>query len=572
MFTKTSHGKVDNQPISDTQSSQCAPFDYYFKGAAPAGDGPDVLEAMDDLATAMIDQGSGGKQNSQVPPVFTYLGQFIDHDITAGTDRDQGVEQIDTATLTPRDRDEVVASRINFRSGRLDLDSLYGSSSVAAASNNSDVGFLAKLQKAMRYPPDQAKMRIAFFSPKTAGVKLPRDRAGDLLRFGKLTGGKTPEITQADLAGLSPKLKPIFTEADGTPRIHRAVIGEGRNDENLIIAQLHLAMLRFHNRVVDSCDDSDIVNQGREAVFNWARQNVTRTYQWLIVNEYLPTLCNPSALSWVISNGAPLYQALFDAHGGCTDGRFVLPLEFSTAAFRFGHSTVRPAYDWNKFFGRNDKGTCISPRATFQDMFAYTGSGRLKGTSKRLPGTLGVEWERMSAAVTPQLPDRATRLIDTRLSLPLFDLPSESSMTNAILKNLALRNLRRGLMLNLPSAQDCIAKLNSDFGLSLPVLTSAQLGEGPIHDVLERGGFLTATPLWYYVLREAEVLEGGERLGPLGSHLVAETLVGLLINDPTSYWNTPGSDSGRWHPQDGAQPSNVPVTSIRALFRSAKLL
>lgn len=572
MFTKTSHGKMQSPTVSETQASHCAPFDYYFRNAAPAADSADVLEAMDDLATAMIDQGCGAENNSQIPPVFTYLGQFIDHDITAGTDRNQNDEMIDNATLSAAKRDDVVASRVNFRTGRLDLDSLYGNSEVAEAANEKDAGFLAKFQDAMRFPPDRAKMRIAFYSPKTKGVDLPRDRAGDLLRLGALTGGVNPTITQADLDGLSPELHSVFAEEDGKPKIHRAVIAEGRNDENLIIAQLHLAMLRFHNRVVDSCDDPTILGQGREAVFRWAKENVTRTYQWLIVNEYLPTMCNPAALGWIVANGAPLYKGLFDAHGGCTDGHFVMPIEFSTAAFRFGHSMVRPAYDWNKFFGRKQDSLNIADKATFQDMFALTGSGKLKGMSKRLPGQFGADWDRMSAEVTPEFPDRATRLIDTQISMPLFNLPSESSMANCVLKHLAVRNLRRGMMLNLPSAQDCIATLNADFSLKLPVLTPEQLGDGPIYAALESGKFLNATPLWYYILREAEVLESGERLGPFGTHLVAETLFGLLVNDPASYWNAPGSDKGRWHPQDGAQPAGIPVTSIRALFRSAKLL
>ena len=142
-----------------------------------------------------------------------------------------------------------------------------------------------------------------------------------------------------------------------------------------------------------------------------------------------------------------------------------------------------------------------------------------------------------------------------------------------LFRNLAKRNLRRGLRLNIPSAQDCAAAISSKTAYNLPLLTAKQLSAGDAGKAVSDGGFEKKTPLWFYVLREAEELGKDGRLGPLGSAIIAETLCGLVIKDPTSYWHQSGSDDqGRWHPTDGVKPGGHVIDSMPGMLKAAALL
>lgn len=571
MFFKSHHGAAG--PAGTMPQPDAPSFGYLFPDAPPAPQNQDRLKALDELGQAMIDQGGDADRNAMIPPVFTYLGQFIDHDITAGTDREQLDGRIEDPDLKPVARAMIVQMLRNERSARLDLDSLYGNVALSADAAESPVNraFLERLSKLMRFPADIAKMRIAFFEQPDGGVDLPLDRAGDLLRLDRLLSAQDG-VTKEDLDKLDGRLRMAFLDKTGAPITQRAILGDARNDENLIVAQLHLAFLRLHNRLVDTCDDVAVLDEGREAVFRYARRNATWIYQWLVANVYLPAVCNPEALAAVRQGNAALYTAFRDRVPAQGD-QLPLPLEFSVAAFRFGHTMVRARYDWNRFFGRSGNGPSIQERASFEDLFAFTGNGRLKGFSNRLPSIWGADWDRMIGEPTPAFPDRAARRIDTQISQPLFDLPDgRGPGMNAILASLARRNLRRGYQMNLPTAQACIDGVEASLGLQLPRLTEAQMGDGLIGQALDRGDLRGATPLWFYVLREAEVLEDGMRLGPLGTHLVAGTLLGLIVADPESYWNQPGSDGGRWHPVDGPQPAGKPVDTLRGFFEAGLLL
>ena len=77
------------------------------------------------------------------------------------------------------------------------------------------------------------------------------------------------------------------------------------------------------------------------------------------------------------------------------------------------------------------------------------------------------------------------------------------------------------------------------------------------------------TPLWFYILAEAEKRGGGKRLGPLGSLIVAETLVGLLVVDPESCWHA-GAGGARWHPADAGL--DAPIDSFQAMLAFAGVL
>jgi hypothetical protein len=532
-------------------------FRYYFPDAPGLPADPSMPDKLDALAASMVEAGAADPSgNSGIPPALTYLGQFIDHDVTANTDRETEVSVIEGA-IDPLPRATVADGLANLRDGSLALDSLYGEATGSHA-------FTAKLAGLMRWPLNRAKMRLGQpIEPEGGRVPLPLapDDATDLLRLGFLLDRGL--VTIPELQALEPELRRVFLEEDGaTPIRARAVIGDARNDENLAVAQLHALMLRFHNKLADATG-------GRS--FRRARRLTQWHYQWIVVNEYLRRLCDEAVLDEILSLGAPRYTAFLDRHGA--DGpRMPMPLEFSVAAFRFGHTMVRGAYDHNRFFGEAVPGfdNVIPGAAPFNLLFAFTGNGRMLGRPERkqLPSNWVIEWDRW-LRTDPARPIRSARKLDTQLALPLNEMENEHPDVNSLFRKLAARNLRRGYRLNLPTAQGCLDGIEAAGYAEVLRLTPEQImsGSETRRKAVEAGHFHHATPLWFYVLKEAEVLGQGERLGPLGTHLVAETLVGLIANDPDSYWN---ADGGRWSP-DRFRPGD-PISSLEAVARFAGML
>src|SRR3712207_627841 len=130
-------------------------------------------------------------------------------------------------------------------------------------------------------------------------------------------------------------------EGNTNAKKRKAVIPDFRNDENLAVAQTHLAFIRFHNRVVDTLPSS----VPPAARFATARELVTKHYQWMIRTDYLPRICAPSVVSNVFSSG----RKAFEVAATPTDVP-TMPIEFSVAAFRLGHAMIRKTYHWNKVF------------------------------------------------------------------------------------------------------------------------------------------------------------------------------------------------------------------------------
>lgn len=568
MTTARSHGTPPL--IAAVDLTQCGDVGYLFPDAA----GPDFTDqtvaGLEALDRALLDQAEDQADDlSHLPPVFTYLGQFIDHDITL-----QGPVDAAGAAVTdifgpggfaPQPRPAVVQALRNARSGRLDLDSLYGTDLPTGNAAHD------KLLALMRWPGDRAKMRLARPDMATAPFpdRLPLDLAADLLRLGELMVGGA--FTRGDFDALPPDVRASLARPDGTPNPSAAVIGDPRNDENLFVAQLHVAFLRFHNRMVDAWPEPRRPGDAA-TVFAWARREVTLHYQWLVMNVYLPELCDPVAFAQVRASGARMYGDFLVACGHAGAHPLPMPLEFSAAAFRFGHSMVRARYDWNSVFGRDPDNP--DRTTTLGLLFAFTGRrhaepGPMLGTATKLPANWVIDWQR-NALPNPMIPERSARRIDTRVALPLGAMLNEGE--DALVRNLIGRNLRRGIRLNLPSAQACIAALNAAHGFAIAPLAEADLTSGATGDALRAAGYVAHTPLWFYVLKEAEVRHAGLRLGPLGTHLVAGTIAGLIVHDPDSVWNTPGAQDGRWHPVDGARASGVLVDSIPALLRAALLL
>jgi hypothetical protein len=284
--------------------------------------------------------------------------------------------------------------------------------------------------------------------------------------------GNDTTLFDAGKFKLAPSGTDYVRRADGS-----AVIPEARNDENQIIAQVQVAIMRAHNRLVD---------QGY--TFDQARQVLVAHYQAAIEQDYLPHVLSPTD---------PKVVAKLDPkkHG--------TPIEFSVAAFRFGHTQVRRAYELTDTTGKIQVFSATAPD--------------LRG-GRPLPPDRVIDW----GLFFPQLTDAAdlghtniSRKVDTLISSSLFVLPipgAEATGSNV----LAFRNLTRGMFYGLPSGQTLAAELG------LPVYTPHQLGT----DAYVTGD----TPLWYYVLAESAITTGGARLGPLGSTIVQATFDAEMRN------------------------------------------
>lgn len=437
------------------------------------------------LAAAMkdaVDPGTGevlsAGDNPNVPAGYTYLGQFIDHDIT-----------LDTTPLEQQEVDPLATT--NFRSPSADLDSLYGQGpAIHPHLYQRDPvthGATAKLligraSKSFNIPPGSAEV------PEFPN-DLPRNQVG------------------------------------------RALIGDERNDENLLVAQTHLLFLKFHNKVVDGLAMSQPGLTG-DALFEEARRIVTWHYQWIILFDFVERLTEPGLVRQIKEQGRRFYRFR---------SRPYMPAEFGAAAYRLGHSMVREDYSHNRVFRKG--GATVATLGLLFNFTAKSGNivGELvddpatqptpggPGPFRDLPSNWVIDWRRFydlgTAPATPGFEMNHARRLDPMIVPALHTLPGLTG-TSA---SLAFRNLRRGVILGLPSGQD-VAR-----AMGIVPLTPAEIGQGPDGAVAAAQHLDRETPLWYYILKEAQVKHHGTRLGPVGSTLIAETFLGLIHGDHKSF-------------------------------------
>jgi hypothetical protein len=188
--------------------------------------------------------------------------------------------------------------------------------------------------------------------------------------------------------------------------------------------------------------------------------------------------------------------------------------------YRFGHSLVRPSYRANL---AGDNG-----QPFFGMIFDPSQDGRpdpddLRGGARAPRRFVG--WQTFFNFGDREV--KPNKKIDTKLSTPLFNLLPQTIPDGSPPTALAQRNSLRHLTWQVPSGQ-AIA-----FRIGAPVLGKADLGElRSIHPA-----FAVSTPLWYYILKEAELMTDGLQLGPVGGRIVGEVFIGLLQTDPNSYLN-----------------------------------
>jgi Animal haem peroxidase len=309
------------------------------------------------------------------------------------------------------------------------------------------------------------------------------------------------------------------------------VIADFRNDSNLVISGLHAAFAAFHNNAVDH-----VTAAGTAPIdaFVTARRLTTWHYQWLALHQFLPMFVGQNTVDAVLHSRRRTFRPEVQAF---------VPVEWSGAAFRFGHSMVRPSYRANLAGdgGQPFFGLIFDSRLQLADGAALTSEpDDLRGGYRAARRFIG--WQTFfdfGGAHTADV--RPNKVIDTVLSTPLFALPfSAVAHLTGDPGPMALpqRTLLRHLTWSLPSGQR----------------VARRLGLTPLHraDLSDFGAYGhdldTSTPLWLYVLREAQLVTGGRYLGPVGGRLVAEVLIGPLEADPTSYL----AQQPHWHPTLGA--------------------
>ena len=291
-----------------------------------------------------------------------------------------------------------------------------------------------------------------------------------------------------------------------------AFIADPRNDENLMLTGLQAAFLLFHNNAVDRVRSQKPSVSNADA-FAEARRLTTWHYQWMILHEFLPLIVGQPTVNDVLKSGRRFYNPLHD--------QGFIPVEWQIV-YRFGHSMVRPSYRANM---KGDNG-----QPFFGMIFDPKGEGSLDPVDLRGGARAArrfVGWQTFfdfGGALSADA--RPNKLIDTKISTPLFNLPLGAIASGAPPVSLMQRNLMRHLTWQVPSGQ-AIAR-----AMGAPQLSSADLAElQPI-----AASFVQSTPLFYYILKEAEVVESGDRLGPVGGRIIAEVFVGLLQLDSQSYF------------------------------------
>ncbi|WP_157254462.1 peroxidase family protein [Nonomuraea typhae] len=358
----------------------------------------------------------------------TFLGQFLDHDMTFDETSPLGVPK------RPEDSP-------NTRTPQFDLDTMYG--------GGPDVS------PHLYQTNDRAKFRIE-------------------------SGGQFEDLPR---------------RSNGS-----AIIPDDRNDENMMISGLHVAFMKFHNRVVDRVRSQNLPN-----TFGTSRLHVLWHYHWIILHEFLPQIVGQPLIDHIMRNGRQFYRPSTP----------FIPVEFQIA-YRMGHSMIRPSYRANL------KGDANSA-PFFGFIFDPAGEGQadpvdLRGGIRARRRFIG--WQTFFDFGDGEV--RRNKRIDTKLSTPLFHLPLMTIPGGDPPISLATRNLLRHVTWSLPSGQ----RLAQTMGIS-PVDTS-ELAAFNI-------GIERSAPLWYYVLKEAETLAGGQRLAGVGARLIAEVFIGLLQLDSQGF-------------------------------------
>ena len=535
----------NDNPVFQRPSTLAELRKFRFSRLGPQGDPVDdsARQIFETIAEAMTSAGAADP-DSDGPPIpagFTYLAQFVDHDVTKDvTDVHLG-------------QDVTVAELLQGRSPALDLDSLYG------RGPDKDPQF---------YASDQVRLKTG----TTVAVPFPPD---------------VPEANKPHAGFDLPRVGSGSTKAAR----RTANIPDTRNDENLAVAQTHLMFIRFHNTVVNKL----ATTTPSVLLFPTARRDVVMHYQWMLRTDYLPRIVDEDIVDDVYTNGRKFFEIPQEysddnlyAYPGPDDPHVqpgdtpTMPVEFSIAAYRLGHSMVRDKYEWNRAF--NSK---AGRPASLHLLFQFSGtSGILSpgplniddpeaGTFEQLPSNWIADFRRLydfneagrADLVLPKEDSNVAKKIDTLLVNPLHDLPLGSfggrgamPVATGRALNLAFRNLTRAGMVRLASGQQMAAMMGIQVLTPDQVLSGA--GGGATFDTApnnlsndQKTSLGEHTPLWFYILREAELNNG--RLTGVGGRIVAEVFHRSMEGSRYSIVRDPS-----WRPFFGPDPDTFRMVDL----------
>ena len=396
---------------------------------------------------------------------FTFLGQFIDHDLTEFRVVDEEMRLIEkNPTLGVRQRvapEENITST-NGRTGLLDLDSVYG----------------------------------------LLGDDEPRLFDGQ----GFFLLGSEPRSNQQG----SRDIQRNVDYADGR------LIGDPRNDENKIIVQLHTLFMRLHNDIHQRKGGNHPFGSD---CFKETKQLVQKIYRQIVLCDYLPRIVQQDIINRVkasLEKGTSFYQKMNRSvnQGLETEESVVaMPVEFAHAAFRLGHSQLINGYQLNA----NNALPLFNTLETVGSQ-----AGDLRG-NQAITAATEITWSYFFGASA-----QYGAPLDTTLPSSLFRLPQPAVTEPPI--SLAERNILRAIDFGVPSGQEVAVALrqNQNYG-SIPLVAGNDLAI-PSEVLAIEPSLEVLTPLWYYILREAEILNpNGSELGSVGGYIVAETLLGSLL-------------------------------------------
>ncbi len=463
-------------------------------------------------------------ERMKLPPVYTYFGQFINHDMSAPVGsiaaEAETIPPVDTIgnsgpapdldrQTRPGNISHVLEAIKNEQPNPLSLDSLYGN---GPDSEDEDIRKL--------YNADGVTFRI----------------------------GESAEVSDAELKAVTMNNSKPFRQ-HGAPDLVRhkqeALIADRRNDENLIIGQLHLAFLLCHNAVA-----KELLPQfpDKRQLFAESRKELTLHYQWCILHDFLPHLMWEDTLDEVLAAG-PASNAI--------DG---IPMEFTTAAFRFGHSMVSETYDFNGNFGIGGK---LADAATLFQLFTFTsrgGMGSDNGKNRQLPNHWIADWNRLTRTSSSKL--CGADKIDLALASGMMNKMAHGG--NLHHASIFFRNILRGYHRRIPFGQELAKRMQVKV---LPATAIAAMLPENMSDLALELDLANHTPAWLYFLAEAKHFGKGEKLGPAASRIIAETFIGALKKNPDSLLNIPGG----WSParRGRIKVAGSPVNTINEMLEFA---
>ena len=472
-----------------TGSSNVVPLGYAFpqlskqSGLKPE-ESAAICQALRGLGAAMEAQVLD--ETSDVPAGYTYFGQFVAHDITffdLRTRKKNAPASCDFVGMTQPLDQQSMAALNNKRTAQLQLDAIY---------NNAEL-------------TDAAHLRVGTVTP-TNNSEFAGDPFHDVPR-----------------------------NSNGSTNTDEPQIGDPRNDNNLIVSQLHVAFLRAHNTLVDRLRGTD---PPATKHFDGARKLLRQLYHHVLIHDYLPTIADEKIVAEVLKSSKPICDP--------DSADFCLPLEFIAAAFRFGHAMIRRTYYYNDAIPLISFNALV-PRVQMR----YQGK-----PTPTLPANRVIQWKRFIARrdgnIQTDNPNFA-RPIGTGLVTPLFKVLDEKGEISKCETNLAVMDLLRGHMLGLPTGQaiadELIARCRSIRKLEAHEILAAAGPNQKLRDVLNNPafGFSQRTPLWFYILAEAQLLGRG-KLGPVGSTIIAEVLIALVRRSPAPILPKAGSSEQLFTP------------------------